>query len=331
MRHADSYSTGPTVLILRALGLGDLMTAVPALRGLRRGYPDHRLVLTTSPGLAPLVNEMEFVDETLETRELEPLRVQLDGDDVAVNLHGRGPQSTERLLETSPRRLVAFSHPDIPATFGSARWKRREHERARWCRLLRHHGVDARPDEFSLGRPPVGSSPWEGATLIHPGAGAPARLWPPDRWVKLARQLADAGETVLITGGASEAPLATVIAREAGLPPEWMLAGETDVRGLAALVASARCLISTDTGPAHVATAYRTPSVTLFGPTSPSEWGPPADDRHRVLWKGSTGDPNGAVPHPGLLDITVDEVVEAYGALPTARLNRGLPTPHSGA
>lgn len=310
-RDTGTRSAQPTVLALRALGLGDLLTGVPALRGLRRRFPDHRLLLATSPPLAPLVKDMEIVDGMLATGELEPLRVQFDPDDVAVNLHGRGPQSTERLLETSPRHLVAFAHPDIPATFGSPPWRRHEHERARWCRLLRHHDVDARPEDVRLDPPDRGPFPSAGATVIHPGASAAARLWPPDKWARLARHLADAGETVVVTGSPSEVPLATVIAREAGLPDEWLLAGETDVLALAALVASARCLISSDTGPAHLATAYGTPSVTLFGPTSPDEWGPPADDRHRVIWKGSTGDPNGAVPHQGLLDITVDEVVDA--------------------
>ena len=57
----------------------------------------------------------------------------------------------------------------------------------------------------------------------------------------------------------------------------------------------------------------------LFGPTSPSRWGPPPDDRHVVLWKGSTGDPHGDEPDPGLLRITVDEVLEAAGAVQAPR------------
>lgn len=319
MRYAGTgtISRTPSVLVLRALGLGDLMTAVPALRGIRRRFPEHRLVLATTPSLAPLVSEMSFVDAMLRTGDLRALPVQLDSDDIAVNLHGRGPQSTERLLETSPRRLVAFAHPDIPATFGAPRWKRGEHEIARWCRLLLHHDVEARPDDLRLDPPAVeGSTGWEGATVLHPGASAPARLWPPDHWARLARRLADTGHTVVITGGVEEVPLARVIAREADLPPEWVLAGDTDVRSLAGLIARAGRVVISDTGPAHLATAYGTPSVILFGPTAPDEWGPPLSDRHRVLWKGRTGDPNAATPHGGLLEITVDEVLQALSTLP---------------
>ena len=56
---------------------------------------------------------------------------------------------------------------------------------------------------------------------------------------------------------------------------------------------------------AHLATAYGTPSVLLFGPTAPSRWGPPADGPHEVLWCGDgTGDPWGDEPDPALLRIT---------------------------
>ena len=75
-----------TVLILRALGLGDLLTAVPALRGLRAGYPDHRLVLAAPAPLAELAPLTRAVDELLPTAELGALAGPSPA--VAVNLHG---------------------------------------------------------------------------------------------------------------------------------------------------------------------------------------------------------------------------------------------------
>jgi ADP-heptose:LPS heptosyltransferase len=74
-------------------------------------------------------------------------------------------------------------------------------------------------------------------------------------------------------------------------------------------------VLAGDTGVGHLATALGRPSVLLFGPTSPSRWGPPPDGRHVVLWKGSTGDPHADEPDPGLLRITVDEVLEAAAAI----------------
>lgn len=317
MRYRTGGGVGQaTVLVLRALGLGDLATAVPALRGLRRALPEHHLVLATSPFLAPLVAQMDFVDSMLDMEGPTTLPVQFDPHDVGVNLHGRGPQSTLALLEATPERILTFAHPDIPATFGFPSWKRHEHEVARWCRLLAENGIAADPTDLSLPPPNRDVGRWRSSTVIHPGASAPARQWPPDRWAGVARMLAGRGEDVVITGSAAEVPLANEIAREADLPPAAILAGRTDVTDLAAVVASAERVIASDTGPAHLATAYGTPSVTLFGPTSPREWGPPPLERHVTIWKGQSGPPNADRPHPGLLQITVDEVVAAIDRLP---------------
>ena len=94
--------------------------------------------------------------------------------------------------------------------------------------------------------------------------------------------------------------------------------------GLAALTASARLIISGDTGMAHLATAYARPSVTLFGPVPPAEWGPPARPWHQVLWgalDGYRGDPHGAATDPALARITVagvlDAAEQAQGAAPS--------------
>jgi ADP-heptose:LPS heptosyltransferase len=58
------------------------------------------------------------------------------------------------------------------------------------------------------------------------------------------------------------------------------------------------------------------PSVVLFGPTPPAEWGPPPERPwHRVLWAGRRGDPNGPEPDPGLLEIEPDAVVAELAAL----------------
>ena len=84
---------------------------------------------------------------------------------------------------------------------------------------------------------------------------------------------------MVVTGSAAERPLATAVAVRAGLPPAAVLAGRTDLLGLAALVAGARLVVCGDTGLGHLATAYRTPSVLLFGPTPAEGWGPPAAGR----------------------------------------------------
>jgi ADP-heptose:LPS heptosyltransferase len=296
------------VVVLRALGLGDLLTAVPALRAVRRAHPGARIQLAAPAVLRPLALHTGAVDELVATAPLAALPAPLHGADLAVNLHGRGPQSVELLRASGPRRLVSYGLPDGPG------WQDDEHEIARWCRLVEQAGMAADPDDLDLAVPAV-LPPVAGAVLVHPGAAQPSRRWPLDRWARVARALHAAGHRVVLTGGPDEQPLAVAVAREAGLPEEQVLAGRTDLVHLTALVAAARLLVSADTGVAHVATAFGTPSVVLFGPNPPSLWGPPAARaQHRVLWAGRTGDNFSTTPDPGLLELGVEQVLAAAQA-----------------
>jgi ADP-heptose:LPS heptosyltransferase len=139
----------------------------------------------------------------------------------------------------------------------------------------------------------------------------------------VAGELARLGHQVVVTGSAAERPLTLDVARGAGLPPQSVLAGRTSLAALATLTASARLVVSGDTGLAHLATAYARPSVVLFGPVPPAEWGPPADPRHQALWAGGDGyrgDPHGRRTDPALAAIGVSEVLRATGrALAAAR------------
>lgn len=304
----------PRITVLRALGLGDLLTAVPALRALRRAFPRHRIELAAPAVLGPLAALTGAVDETVDCGPLAPLPTRLHRAEVAVNLHGRGPQSHALLRATRPRRTIAFA--DTPWASGP-RWRHDEHEVVRWCRMLVAHGIPADPRDLRLTPPAVSPLPAPpGAVVVHPGAASPARRWPAKRFATVARALAVAGRPVVVTGNAQEAALARCVAGAAGLPDEHVIAGTTDLPTLAAVLAAADCLIAGDTGVGHLATAVGTPSVLLFGPTSPAHWGPlserrPSAPRHRVLWSGGSGDPHADRPDPGLLRIDADEVLRA--------------------
>ena len=118
---------------------------------------------------------------------------------------------------------------------------------------------------------------------------------------------------VLVTGSAGERDLAAAVADGAGLPPDRVLAGRTDLGALCDLVARAGLVISGDTGIAHLASAYGTPSVVLFGPVDPAQWGPPADGPHVALAHPATrrGERFVDEPDPALLAIGVEEVLAA--------------------
>lgn len=292
------------------MGLGDFLAAVPALRAVVRALPDHQVLLGTPAALEPLVRLSGLAVDVVPVTGLEPPQWSRHHLAVAVNLHGSGPQSHRLLLDMRPEWLVAFECPALGVD-GPA-WDAEEHEAARWCRLASTAlGVGADPVDLALGLPTV-PPPVAGAVVIHPGAAFPARRWPPERFAAIARWSASRGWPVAVTGSDAEVDVAEEVRRLAGLPQESVLAGRTDLEALAALIASARLVICGDTGVAHLASAYATPSVVLFGPTPPSRWGPPATGPHAALWKGqAAGNPWADGVDPALLEITVEEVLEA--------------------
>lgn len=315
---AQAEPSRPTALVLRALGLGDLLTGVPALRGVRAALPQHRLLLAAPARWRALVELFGCIDDLLPTDGLhaswpadQALPQDVRGEvDVAVNLHGSGPQSHRLLQRLNARDLVAFACPPIaPPGPRTPPWRADEHEVRRWCRLVDTAFVPVcDPADLLIARPAVPAVASGAYAVVHPGAAFASRRWPAGRFVQVAAALRSAGLDVLVTAGADEAELGASVAEAAGA---GALIG-ADVRQLCAAVADASLVVCGDTGIAHLATAYGRPSVVLFGPIAPALWGPPVDGPHTVLWHGDgTGDPHGRDVDPALLSIEAQEVIEA--------------------
>src|SRR5436190_11910798 len=161
----------PMVVALRALKLGDLLTAVPALRALRAAFPEHEMVLAAPAWLAPLAGLTAAVDRFVAVDGLAPLRLPQSRPAIAVNLHGRGPASHRVLLATRPWRLIAFANAAIPESMDMPAWNDDEHEVDRWCRLLTENDIPADPSRLDLPAPapPPGVPSGPDVTVIHPG------------------------------------------------------------------------------------------------------------------------------------------------------------------
>jgi ADP-heptose:LPS heptosyltransferase len=293
----------PVLLVLRARNVGGLLLAVPALRALRRAHPDHRLVLAAPEVLAPLAAQTGAVDEVTHTPVPGALRWGGPAPDLAVNLHGVDAQADGVLDATGPRSRIGPG-PDRDDL----------HERERWCAMLEAHGIPADPADMYLVAPDR-SDP--GPVLVHPGARSGARRWPAERFAEVAAALHRAGHEVLVTGTADDRPLALDVGRAAGLSLVRVLAGRTTPAELCALVARAALVVGGDTGTAHLASAYRVPSVVLSGPVPPSRTGPPADGPHVVLGDAGLrrGDLDARDPDPALLAVGVSDVLDAARSL----------------
>lgn len=317
-------STRPAVVVLRSLSLGDLLTIVPPLRAIRRTFPEARLFLTTAPWIEPLARHAGLVDVSvssapyvvpdptdivaLETGQLGHLIGVPFGPDLAVHCRGYRPATYEPLLRLRPKRLIAFCHPDVPASACGPVYAHHEHEVTRWSRLMSESGIACDPSDLGIDPPVIDLGSLGGAIVVHPGAGARARYWPVERWAMVIRRLCASGHKVAVTGSEHEVELASAVVAAAAAPTVTDVSGHTSILELTALVAAAPLVVCPDTGVAHLATAVGTPSVLLFGPTDPAMWGPPLVPIHRVLWAGRIGHGYADEPDPGLLELTADEV-----------------------
>jgi heptosyltransferase-1 len=155
--------------------------------------------------------------------------------------------------------------------------------------------------------------------LLNPGAGWGAKQWPAERYGEVARRLAEDGVKSLINFGPGEEPLMRAVESASKGVATGVASSITE---LIAITRRARLFVGGDTGPMHLAAALGVPVVAIFGPTNPVRNGP-FGTRSIVLRSpiSPTTHSRRAQPDPGMLEISVDEVVAAARKL--LRSNRG--------
>jgi ADP-heptose:LPS heptosyltransferase len=300
------------IAVFRALVLGDLLCATPALRALRHGIPGAQITLIGLPWAAALAERLDSVDDFIEfpghpglpERSCDPRdlprfldTVQDRRFDLAVQLHGSGPIVNPLVRLFGARRMAAFFNDQAWKPDGAEDvcipWPEQGHEILRLLALTDALGLPRQglhmdfplrhQDHEDLRRawPEVDdTTPY---VCVHPGAQLPSRRWPADRFAAVADAIALSGRRVVLTGTESEAPLVAAV-RDAMHQPAADLSGRTTLWTLGALVSRAEAVMSNDTGIAHVAAALRVPNVAVSSGADVSRWAPLDRERHQVLW-----------------------------------------------
>ncbi len=298
------------IAVLRALHLGDLLLAVPALRAMRTGFPSAEITLIGLPWAQTFARRFShYVDRfvvfpgfpgIIESDVVPERTAKFIGEqrayayDLVVQMHGSGRISNRIALalggavtagyyeKTSPQGLSVGAHypsdqPEIVRNLGLARllgcpnrtikleFPLSQEDRSEAAALLR---------QLNPSRPVV---------ALHPGSRSPSRRWPSEYFAMAADAFARRYDAqILLTGGHDEVDAARRV-RDHMVSEPLDLAGKTSLGGLAAIIERLDLFVSNDTGPAHMADALGTPSVTLFGPADPRRWAPLDRSLHPIV------------------------------------------------
>lgn len=361
LRH-DVWSRARRILCIRLDALGDVIMTGPALRALKESAPDRQISLLTSSSGAEAGRLMPFLEEVL-LYEAPWMKAGDVRDSAAVDRRLIAQLRAARLdaaiiftvysQNPLPAALLCYL-ADIPLRLGHCRenpyklftdWIREpepdtciRHEVRRQLDLVQWIGAHAEDERLTLAIPSAaheaidslltstGLSGTDRFVVIHAGASAASRRYPPDQFAVVARRVAeDFGCGIVFTGTESERDLVETIRAAAGVP-SYSMVGQLDLASLAALLARARLLISNNTGTVHVAAAVGTPVVDLYALTNPQHtpWLVP----HRVLSHDVPCKfcyrsicPEGH--HDCLRLITPDQVMSAAAELPRFGLPSG--------
>ena len=276
-------------------GLGDLLCAVPALAGLRAALPAAEITFIGRGGSRWFPERFPqlldgwigcdwcpgLVESTSDPAALGAVLAAARNRrfDVVIQLHGDGlvTNSFCASLGAAYRGGLARDDGDHVRVVDDA-----THEIDRCVDAVRAVGLDIDRGPMGMAlrsddRVPeqVDGRPY---AVVHAGASRPERRWPATAFAEVAHHLLADVDRVVLTGGPGEGAVIGAVAAALPSPDTGAvidLHGRTTIGSLAALLASARVVVSNDTGVAHLAAAVGAPTVTLFGAADRPRWEPP--------------------------------------------------------
>lgn len=300
-----------SIAIFRALQLGDMLCAVPALRAIRAALPAARISLVGLPWAEQFAARFSryiddfvafpgheaFPEQPVKQHELADFYASMRSRrfDLAVQMHGSGEYSNPVTRAFCARAMAGFGDEKAGVREALLPYPHVGPEPLRLLELA--HMMGAPPtgpelefpitdaDERELGASGIGSGlPPRSYICIHPGARIRDKCWHPLRFAQVADRLADEfGVTVVLTGSANEAELTAAVARRmrhAAIDA----AAPISIGAMAALMSRSRLLVSNDTGVSHIAAGLRLKSVVIFSKADIRRWAPLDAERHRCLW-----------------------------------------------
>jgi heptosyltransferase I len=333
------------ILIVKLSAVGDVIHTLPSLAALRKLYPKAHITWVVEETAADLLTDHPLLDTLLVSRRTSWIREIMHGHpvwpliemaaftralryrryDLVIDFHGLLKSSAIVLLSRGKRKLGYNSMQELSGLFVNEKIPEdmNKHAVDRYLDFPRYLGSPVVQPKFLIPLKEENRTRIEellkthhqdaqsGFVAINPVALWETKLWENAKFALLADRISDELKVGIVFTGSGKKEIGEI--QKIMKCPAANLGGETTLRDLACLYRQARLVITTDTGPMHLAAAVGTPVVALFGPTDPCRTGPYGDG-HTVIRKELRCSPcfrKKCKTNECMKEISVEEVFEA--------------------
>jgi ADP-heptose:LPS heptosyltransferase len=302
-----------SVVVFRALQLGDMLCAVPALRALRAAVPRAHIALAGLPWAQQFADRFSgYIDEFIPFpgHPLLPEQpVQHEGlarfytslcarkFELAIQLHGSGDVSNDIVNGFGARAMAGYCRGEQVVRDRSILLPYPETgaEPERLLRLMEALGAEPAGMHLEFPLSPQDEEELDASGLakdlrdapyfcIHPGARQRDKCWPPRQFAEVGDRLAaEFGLRPVLTGSASESDLTAEVAAHMHHKPV-NAAAPISIGAMAVLMRKASLLLCNDTGVSHIAAGLKLKSVVVFSKADIARWAPLDRHSHRCIW-----------------------------------------------
>lgn len=298
-----------TIIIFRALQLGDLLCSIPAFRALRKNFPKAYIAIAGLPWQKMLVERFpmyfdEFIhfpgypglpEQPVKPEATARFLIQMNKRkfDLALQMQGNG-SVVNPMIElfgaryTAGYKIEGHYAPDSPYFMPYPQGISEIH---RHLELMKHLGLTVDGDDLEF---PITEQDGKASTLssfglspnqyicVHAGSRGSYRQWPPEYFAEAAQRCTEKGYKIVLTGTADEMNVVMQVASSMKVEPV-IAAGKTDLGSMAVLLKSSGGLISNCTGVSHVASALKVKSVVISMDGEPERWAPLNRELHYMI------------------------------------------------
>lgn len=324
------------ILVIRFKGLGDILLSVPAIRALKKSYPGSHLAVLVNKEAEAVLSGLEFIDELVFFDRTKHKN--------AFGFLGLMFQLRKKKYDLVVD-LICYPKSALLAYFSGAKYRAGTPSRGRRyaynISVVAPKNIIYAPEVHLLAVKSAGAEiadrtleiiiPRTAEVIIksflernglkageaigiNPFTNFKTRAWGLSKYAELSDALVEAGNKVILLWGPGEDAAGFLRIAKKSL----VLAPETDIKQLAALVAKLKLVVTTNTFTKHIAAAVQTPTLTIYGATNPKAWESENSSNSGYIWAGVDCQPcekNDCANLKCLNNITVKEVLEKTKSL----------------